>query len=424
MINEKNILLYTGRTYKYIIPYIKQWEKESGRTFRIALIYDTRKQKAANADIPPEVDLVLSCDFSSETAIQKTLLPYQDELLAVTASADSNIPYFRKVIPHVPYMRTPTVASLNWSLNKIMMRQQFAIYDKSITPEFMVVHDAKKKTRMEIETRVGFPLVVKPAQLEASLLVTVCYHQEELEKTLKLTVRKINSLYKIRNRVSEPKILVEQLMDGEMYSVDAYINSRGKVYFCPMVHVKTGRSIGFDDFFGYQRITPTTLGKEAIAGAEKVSTTAVHALGLRSSSAHIELIKTNTGWKVIEIGPRLGGYRHLMYSNSFNINHVANEIKIRIPEKPIIPKTILGHTAILVLYAKKEGTLSKLAGIKKIQDLVSFEKVTVKKKIGDKCRYAKNGGDSVLTIYLFNKERSKLLADIRRIEQTVHIETT
>ena len=424
MNENKNIILYIGKVALDTIPNLQKWSKKENKSIRIAILYDTRKQKKANIEIPKEVAIILSCDFSSETAIQKTLLPYQEELLAVTARGDNNIPYLRKVIPHVPYMRTPTSASLNWSLNKIMMRQQFEIYDKSITPDFMVVHDAKKKTLKEIETKVGFPLVVKPAQLESSILVTVCYHQEELEKTLKLTVRKIKTLYKQKGRIIEPKILVEQLMEGEMYSVDAYIDSRGNVYFCPLVHVKTGRSIGFDDFFGYQRITPTTLGKEAIQNAEQVSTTALHALGLRSTSAHIELIKTNTGWKVIEIGPRLGGYRHLMYSKSFDINHIANDIKIRIPEKPIIPKKILGYTSVLLHYAKKEGTLTKLTGIKKIQDLLSFESVKINKKIGTFCRYAKNGGDCVVTVTLFNKDRSKLLADIRRMEQTLIIETS
>ena len=46
-------------------------------------------------------------------------------------------------------------------------------------------------------------------------------------------------------------------------SVDGYVNNRGKVYFCPMVYIKTGISIGFDDFFGYMQLCPTQLKSES-----------------------------------------------------------------------------------------------------------------------------------------------------------------
>ena len=44
------------------------------------------------------------------------------------------------------------------------------------------------------------------------------------------------------------------------------------------------------------------------------------------------------------------------------------------------------------------------------------------KKVGDRCRFAKNGGKAVFTLTLFNVERSKLLADIRRVEQLVDVQ--
>jgi len=40
------------------------------------------------------------------------------------------------------------------------------------------------------------------------------------------------------------------------------------------------------------------------------------------------------------------------------------------------------------------------------------------------CRFAKHGGKSVFNVILFNKDRSKLLADKRRIEKMIEIVTT
>ncbi|MCK5027917.1 MAG: hypothetical protein KAS07_05855, partial [Candidatus Pacebacteria bacterium] len=193
--------------------------------------------------------------------------------------------------------------------------------------------------------------------------------------------------------------------------------------FCPPVAVKTGKTIGFDDFFGYQQMTPSLLNKESIEQVESVVKKAVCALGLRSTTAHAEMLKTEKGWKVVEVGPRIGGFRDQMYKKSFGINHTMNDILTRIPGKINIPKKVLGHSASLKFFAKQEGILTKLGGIKKIQELKSFFSININKKLGDRCYFAKNGGKSVFNIMMFNKNRSDLLADIRRLEQMTEIET-
>jgi biotin carboxylase len=422
---NKDIILFVGSLVeaRKTRKIIDEYGKTQKRKFRIALIYDKRKNKISSA-AKEIADIVLPCVLTSDKSITQAIKPYTDELYAATCRGDVNIPYFQKVIPHIPYVRTATVTSLSWATNKLAMRKRFEAYDSSITPPFMVVHDSQKATLKEIESKVGFPLVVKPNGLEASVLVNVCYHHEELQKTLRTVFRKIGALHKKSGGRGEPTVLVEQLMEGQMYSIDAYINSRGTAHFCPPVHVKTGSEIGFDDFFGYRRITPTQLSKESIAAAEESSFKALRALGLRSTTAHIELLKTEAGWKIIEVGPRMGGFRGKMYKKSFNIDHILNDIRIHIPEKPVIPKKVLGYTAVMQFFAKKEGSLSKLTGIKKAQELKSFDAITIKKKIGDRCLYAKNGGKSVFDVILFNKDRSNLLADIRRLEQMIEIETT
>jgi len=286
------------------------------------------------------------------------------------------------------------------------------------------VQDASKKTIKEITERFNLPVVIKPTGLAQSLLVSICYHEEELEKNLRKAfskIKKLNTGYKDKDIT--PVMLVEEFMDGDMYSVDGYVNSRGTIYFCPMVAITTGRSIGFDDFFGYKQITPAKLNTTSIVKAKKVAVDAIHALGLRSSSAHVELMKTEGGWKVIEVGPRVGGFRNAMYELSYKIDHTENDIFIRIPRKPIIPKKVLGHSAAMKFFAKKEGAIKSITGIKKAQKLKSFHQINIHKKVGDRAVFAKNGGKSVFNIILHNKDRSKLLADIRRLESFVKIET-
>jgi len=421
---ERNIILFAGKVYGHMIDAVKDLEKVTKKKYRIGLIYDTKSKLDQFTKAALErIDVKLTCDTMSDEALQKTLMPYQEEIIAATVRDEGKVPLFSRIVPHVPYVFTPTTQSLIWANDKIASRQRLNAYDPNITPPFTVVDTISKQTIKDIEEKVGYPLIVKPSGLAASRLVSICYHREELEEVLKKVFKKIETVYKEQNRDDTvPKILVEKFMEGEMYSIDAYVNHEGKVYFCPIVHVKTGKTIGFDDFFGYRQMTPTLLNDANQATARIVAQESIYALGLRSTTAHIELMKTEQGWKVVEVGPRIGGFRHMMYEFSFGINHTANDILIRLNKKPEIPKKLKGYTVAMKFFAKKEGKLKKLTGIKKSQDLKSFKRLYINKQIGDQCQFAKHGGSSVFNIIMFNEDRSDLLADIRRLEQMIEIE--
>ncbi|HBB38292.1 MAG: hypothetical protein UV82_C0003G0081 [Candidatus Magasanikbacteria bacterium GW2011_GWD2_43_18] len=420
---EKNILLYVGKLFPHMYYALKEFEKTEDRKFRLALIYDSKtKLDEFTEKIVDKLDIVIPCDFSSDAALHEALIPLQDEILVLTTRSEDQISALARVVPYVPFVHTPTETSLLWATDKIAMRKHLRNYDKSITPAFMVVKDTEKKSIKTIIDTLTFPVIVKPAGLAASRLVGICYHKEELSDFLKKVFREIEAVYKADGGNGIPKVLVEEFMEGQQYSIDAYVSDVGRMYFCPMVSVKTGKAIGFDDFFGYLQMTPTLLNEESIAQAEHVAEQSIRAMALRSTTVHVELLKTEQGWKVIELGPRIGGFRHMLYEFAFDFNHTANDILIRLPKKPQIKKKEQGYAAAMKFFAKEEGKLVKLAGIKKIQELKSLKKLYINKKVGDTCKFAKHGGSSVFNIILVNKNRSELLADIRRLEQTVDIQ--
>ncbi|KKR15376.1 MAG: hypothetical protein UT42_C0003G0003 [Candidatus Falkowbacteria bacterium GW2011_GWA2_39_24] len=392
--------------------------KDQDSQLKIAVIRDARSNRQQKTDF----DYIV-CDFSKPLRLAKALAPYQEKLLAVTCTGDKNIADFAKVIPYVPYLRTPTEKSLQWSVDKVAMRQHFLNYDKKISPNFLVVTDDSKETIKKIKKEIRFPLVIKPASLGASIWVTNCFHEEELIQSLHKIFKHLHIAYKKDKRAEIPKILVEEFMEGTLYSIDAYVSSRGTITFCPMVQVKTGKEIGFDDFFGYQQMTPTTLKQKSIEAAQEVAAKGIHALNLRSTSAHVEIIKTEDGFKIVEIGPRIGGFRHYLYELSYGMDHSLNDIFIRVPTKIRVPKKVKGYSVAMKFFAKKEGRLKKLSGAKKIKELASYSKLTINKKPGDMCHYAKNGGRSVCNLTMFNPSRSELLADIRRAESHLKIIT-
>lgn len=414
----KNIIAFVATPKPSSIESLARYAKERGKTFRTLFIVD---EKSFDPQKKYICDILVRVDFSHAQKIAEALLPYQDELLAISCRSEANISRFAKVIPFVPYLRTPTSESLTWATDKYEMRKRFRLYDPKITPKFTRVKDASKAEQLRVISAVGFPMIIKPTNLAASLFVSICYHEAELEKALTTCFRKLERAYVRDQRIEQPKVIAEQYMEGDMYSIDSYVNSRGVVYHLPLVRVKTGKDIGHQDFYGYQQMTPTILKGETVKRAEAVTETAIHALGLRSTTVHTELMKIDSVWKVVEVGPRMGGARDELYQLSCNIDHPLNDILIRIPVKPKIPKKCNGSAVYMKWFLPKEGVITEMKGIKKIEQLESFYKIEVNKKIGDKAIFARNGGRSIFNLYMHNADRAKLLADIRRVEQMVKI---
>ena len=416
-----NILVYVMKMPEGTVESIRRYEKETNQKFRILLLWDSRVKGLEEKQSLPGIDIIVSCDFSKPEKIAAALLPYQEELLAITCRGEEHIARFAAVIPHVPYLRTPTTESLRWASDKYEMRKRMKLYDPKIVPKFTLVKENSKKERQRVIEKIGFPMIVKPTNLAASLFVSVCHHEEDLEKTLRSTFSKLRKAYEADHRMEEPKLIAEEFMDGDMYSLDSYVGARGKVEHCPLVKVVTGKKIGHDDFYGYLQITPPVFKRETVLKAESVAEKAIHSLGLRSTITHIELMKIDDEWKVIEVAARMGGFRHVLHSLTCGIDHSLNDILVRIPHKQIIPKKCTGYACAMKWFAAKEGKIAEMKGIKKIEQLESFHSITVNKKVGDKAVFARKGGRSIFNLIMHNADRAKLLADVRRVEQCVEI---
>ncbi|MCD5384679.1 MAG: ATP-grasp domain-containing protein, partial [Candidatus Pacebacteria bacterium] len=348
---KKDIVLFVGPVPN---KSIEEWKAKEKPKY---LLYNLQSKKQKKSEIEKSeivFDKVIKCSFSHGNSIADAIKDFRQDIVAVTARGESKLWYLRRLIPHVPYVKTPTESSILWSTDKIKMRKRLKEYAGSITPKFTIVHNTSKQIIDKVEKEIGYPMMIKPSGLAASMLVTNCYHRDELELALARVYKQANIFHKIYKEFyheNTPQVLVEELMEGEMYSIDGVVNGKGKVTCYPPVHVKTGKQIGFDDYFGYQRLLPSRLNENNTEEAESTTKKAVHALGLRYSPFHIELLKTEDGWKVIEIGPRIGGFRQTMYKLSYGIDSTTNDILTRMGKKPKVLKTLKGHTSVLNIFA-------------------------------------------------------------------------
>lgn len=363
--------------------------------------------------------LTVQADFDNPYSIRQALEPFKKQIISVTCQYENSIHELKKIIPYLPYIPTPSELSLLWSTEKKQMRDMLGSYDPGLVPQYIEVSDTENQTLENIEESLSYPVIIKPSGLEGSLLVTLAKSHDELAAELPHIFQEIQKAYDIWIKRQKPVVLVEEFMVGDMYSVDVYVDAKGNCRFTPIIKVVTGHKIGFSDFFGYMRLAPAGLNKYEQEKANTAAEMACHALGLRSITAHVELMQTNDGWKIIELGPRIGGYRHDIYNLAYGINHIVNDILNRAGQAVTVPDKLLQNTAVFNMYAKNEGVLEKIEGIEQIRELTSFVEIKQIIEVGSAVLFAKNNGDPILEIIMSHPSKKQFEKDVAKLEKII-----
>ena len=423
---HKDVVLFINSMHAPTHSALRAYEQKTGRHFTSVVVVDTNIHESIHT-LNEQGHLegnaqVITADFDSPASIRQALRPFEDRLVAVLSQYENSIHEFKKLIPYVPYLQTPTESSLDWATDKKLMRAAFDAYDPSLSPRSLHVENPSHATIAAVEQQLTYPVIIKPSGLECSLLVSVARNRKELTKQLAVTFKELHGAYRNLLKRLEPAVLVEEFMEGDMYSIDAYVAADGTCRFAPPVKVVTGRKVGFDDFFPYLTITPTGLSAQEVAAANHTVSQACKALGLRATTAHAELMYTPNGWRMIEVGPRIGGYRHELYGLTLGMSHIMNDIVNRIGLEPDIPATPSRYAAVLQAYAHEEGALKVVHGTEQIKALPSYVSQKVRYKEGEPLRFAQHNGYPAVEVMLCHEDEAQLQKDLQTIEDVLHIE--
>ncbi|GLZ42302.1 ATP-grasp domain-containing protein [Actinokineospora sp. NBRC 105648] len=147
--------------------------------------------------------------------------------------------------------------------------------------------------------RIGYPVVLKPRALGASMGVTLVKDPTDLADAYAHTrAQEVDQA-----RHYDFGVLVEEFADGPEFSVDSCVVD-GKV--TPLFLAR--KTSGFAPYF--EEVGHTVDGADPLLADPDLRTlldTAHRALAFDSGMTHIELRHTATGWSVIEVNCRLGG---------------------------------------------------------------------------------------------------------------------
>lgn len=419
---NRDTILTINVVEKELVRAVKMLSKSAKRALQgLVLVSETY---ASYPDRPKDTSGLFKeiiCNFDNPDELQSVLKPYIERLLAATCRYEEAIQDFGKVIPFLPYIHTPSPTALLWSTEKPLMRDRLRNYDRTLVPQYQYMEEEDLPRLFELIKDFQFPVIVKPSGLSKALLVTRCNTPQELKNRLKYTFKIIKHAYAREQYPGKPGILVEEMMQGEMYSVDAYVTHDGEILCLPPVKVVTAHSVGLPGFYGYQRITMTDLSQKEIQGAFVASGGAIKALNLSSTTAHIELFHTPQGWKIIELGARIGGYRDTLYREAYGIEHFYNDLRVRMGKRPNMPEKKIGDAAALSIYANDEGYITSIIGLEEARKVASVISLSAHTGIGGVALFSQNGGDALVTVILSNKDPNQLRKDISTVRNLVKI---
>ena len=345
---------------------------------------------------------VLQTDYSAES-LKNIFEDAAVSVIAVLCRGDKYVQYLRKVLPYLPQtVRVASSKSLEITTNKRMMRQAFEQYAPEITPGYLKVTDAEEETLQSVSARLKYPVIVKPASLASSLMIQRCNDEESLRTVLSEVFSKLEAIYSAEGRAEPAEVIVEEFLVGSFYSIDAYSMQSGDVYYTPIIEYLPAESMGINDFFLYKRWTDTRLSRSEVLAAQATVRKSIEAVGLEHSSVHAELVRTKDGWKIIEIGPRIGRFRNIMYKSAFGIDHGYNDLLIHLGIKPLLTMSnkTLNYVAAYSIYPTKEGILKEIHGLDMIEkNIPTLNYLNISNsKTGEYVRFARNGGHALAEI--------------------------
>ncbi len=266
----------------------------------------------------------------------------------------------------------------------------------------------------EIEKKVGYPFIIKPVDWVQSSWVAKVSNKEEYNHYME-TYNDFHERLKSR-WVDNKELIVEEFIDGKLYSIDYYVTSDRDVYVSKPVKVRLWIDVKVEDYCNIARIaTEKTEGEFKWKRLKTFINSTIKATGIRNTFVHHEF-KINSRWefKTIELNGRIGGWRLELMKRAYDINLyellLESEAKVWKLKESNIAVNIYATKRWILTWFNKE--LFKKIDKRKSVFAMWFEECAIWKEIW----LTKDWFIKVWVIKLKNKDYKELAKDFSYIK--------
>lgn len=233
-----------------------------------------------------------------------------------------------------------------------------------------------------IAASLTFPCIAKPVDNSGSRGVVLVADRSQLQEAVAYSSREGRS----------GSVILEEYMVGPEVSVEVIV-----VGGVPQVIQVTDKlTTGAPHFVEMGHSQPSQLPEWALSAVHDLAKRAVLAVGIDNGPAHVEIIVTEQGPKVVELGARLGGdciTTHLV-PLSTGVDLVGDTIRMCLGELPD-PRPVFSRGSAIRYLAVPGGTVTRITGLEKAQEIDGVVEVTLLRAVGDRVRSIASSADRV-----------------------------
>ena len=233
-----------------------------------------------------------------------------------------------------------------------------------------------------IGNNITFPCISKPVDNAGSRGVMLIHSRDELNQAVKYS--SLNG----RNG----GVIIEEYLQGSEVSVEAMaVNGTVNI-----LQVTDKLTTGAPHFVEMGHSQPSQLGKENVEAIKDLAVRAVKAVGISNGPAHVEIMLTAQGPKMIELGARMGGdciTTHLV-PLSTGIDMIKATIDICLGNIPDIEQKFNKGSAIRYFNISC-GKILNISGVDNATKLNGVYQISLYKQIGDEIKTIDSSTDRV-----------------------------
>lgn len=247
-------------------------------------------------------------------------------------------------------------------------------------PWFYIVKDTSEFS--EIKERLTFPCIIKPTDNAGSRGVVLVNKYSELD----------NAYIYSKEQSRSGAVIVEEYLTGREVSVEIIVLS-GEIY---VLQVTDKITTGAPHFVEMGHTQPSRLGDDNVEKIKDLAIRAVKAIGISDGPAHVEIMLTEKGPKLIEMGARMGGdciTTHLV-PLSTGVSMIDATINIACGENVDVAKKIDKGSAIRY-FDVPCGKIKAIRGIEKAKEIPGVCEISILKQEGDLVGEIKSSTDRV-----------------------------
>lgn len=241
------------------------------------------------------------------------------------------------------------------------------------------------KTKQDLEIvidNITYPCISKPTDNSGSRGVMLINSKEELKASVEYS----------SSCGRGGSVIVEEYLTGNEVSVEIIVLD-GTVH---VLQVTDKLTTGAPHFVETGHTQPSRLPKTDVESIKDLASRAVKAVGIENGPAHVEIMLTESGPKMIELGARMGGdciTTHLV-PLSTGIDMIKAVIQLSSGEKPDITPKFNKGSAIRFIDAKC-GVIKEINSVEDALSIDGVKEVSLTKKVGDKLDGVKSSTDRV-----------------------------